>query len=413
MGGFKKISGIFLSKKSFKKVIAYGILIGLLFVVKDFLWIFFMTFLFAYLFYSTACFIQKRLENFSQKYKWWSFANKIPLWILVLLEYIIFIGVIVYFVSNIVPTVRSEVTAIFEEFTPMSEEIGMNWEKHAVILWEWAEESEAGSKKIIRQFNSLKGSLLQRLILLDPEDNMHLQEWIENFGKELDFKSIWKGIADNLGIIWSNILKVILSLILSFIFIIDRKKLWSYLYKVKESNFGFLYKEYDLLLEKVVKSFGLIIKAQSMIALVNSLLTVLGLFIIGYVFRTVDIPWFPYIITLWLVVFVFGFVPVLWVILSSIPIMLVAYANYWQPMVLLMIALLITIVHMIEAYYLNPKIVSRFLELPVSLTFVILILSEHFFWLAWLLIGISMFYFSMWLLKDFNKVLWKRKNKKN
>jgi predicted PurR-regulated permease PerM len=43
------------------------------------------------------------------------------------------------------------------------------------------------------------------------------------------------------------------------------------------------------------------------------------------------------------------------------------------------IALLISIVHVIESYYLNPKIVSRFLEIPVSLTFVILIVSEHLF----------------------------------
>jgi predicted PurR-regulated permease PerM len=48
-------------------------------------------------------------------------------------------------------------------------------------------------------------------------------------------------------------------------------------------------------------------------------------------------------------------------------------------MIIVAILLLIAIVHIIEAYYLNPKIVSSFLELPVSLTFIILIVSEHFF----------------------------------
>jgi len=48
-------------------------------------------------------------------------------------------------------------------------------------------------------------------------------------------------------------------------------------------------------------------------------------------------------------------------------------------MVLVTIVMLIIIIHMIEAYYLNPKIVSSFLEVPVSLTFIILIISEHFF----------------------------------
>jgi hypothetical protein len=61
---------------------------------------------------------------------------------------------------------------------------------------------------------------------------------------------------------------------------------------------------------------------------------------------------------------------------------------------------------------LNPKIVSSFLELPVSLTFIILIVSEHFFWLAWLLVWISLFYFSIWLIKDFNKMLDEKKKKK-
>ena len=39
-----------------------------------------------------------------------------------------------------------------------------------------------------------------------------------------------------------------------------------------------------------------------------------------------------------------------------------------------------------EAYFLNPKIVSHLFELPVSLTFVILIVSEHIFGIAGLLI---------------------------
>jgi len=41
--------------------------------------------------------------------------------------------------------------------------------------------------------------------------------------------------------------------------------------------------------------------------------------------------------------------------------------------------ILVAIVHFIEAYYLNPKIVSTFLELPVSLTFMILVISEYIF----------------------------------
>ncbi len=66
---------------------------------------------------------------------------------------------------------------------------------------------------------------------------------------------------------------------------------------------------------------------------------------------------------------------------------------------------------MIEAYYLNPKIVSNFLDIPISLTFIILILSEHFFGIAGLLIGMSLFYFIIGLFQDFDKVVTKTRKK--
>jgi predicted PurR-regulated permease PerM len=43
-------------------------------------------------------------------------------------------------------------------------------------------------------------------------------------------------------------------------------------------------------------------------------------------------------------------------------------------MLVFALILLILIIHTIEAYVLNPNIVSNFLELPVSLTFIILII---------------------------------------
>ena len=119
---------------------------------------------------------------------------------------------------------------------------------------------------------------------------------------------------------------------------------------------------------------------------------------------------FPYLLTLWLIVFIAWFIPVLGVFLSSIPILIIAYSIIGGYPVLIEIIILIAIVHMIEAYYLNPKIVSRFLEIPVSLTFIVLIISEHLFWIAWLLIWVSLFYFIVWLLRDVDRVL--KKNKK-
>jgi len=153
----------------------------------------------------------------------------------------------------------------------------------------------------------------------------------------------------------------------------DRDKLNSYLANIKKSNFKFLHAEYAIIFEKVVKSFGLILRAQSMIAFANAILTVLGLIIISVFCGQL----FPFLLTLGLIVFVFGFVPVLWVFISSIPILFIAYSTYGMSAAVAVI-ILILVVHAIEAYYLNPKIVSSYLELPVSMTFVILLVSELF-----------------------------------
>jgi predicted PurR-regulated permease PerM len=167
-----------------------------------------------------------------------------------------------------------------------------------------------------------------------------------------------------------------------------------------------LHSEYKIIFDKIIRSFGLILKAQSLIALINATLTVIWLFIIWSVF----LEWwgFPYLITLWIVVFIFWFIPVVGVFLSSIPILIVAYATYHSLFFILTIIALILIIHSIEAYILNPKIVSNFLELPVSLTFIILIVWEHFFGIAGLLIWVSLFYFLAELLKDLDSAISKK-----
>lgn len=52
---------------------------------------------------------------------------------------------------------------------------------------------------------------------------------------------------------------------------------------------------------------------------------------------------------------------------------------------------MIILVHALEAYILNPKIVSSYVHFPVFITFLVLIISEHLFGLVGLLIGIPLF----------------------
>lgn len=99
---------------------------------------------------------------------------------------------------------------------------------------------------------------------------------------------------------------------------------------------------------------------------------------------------FPYIFTLSLIVFIFGFIPVFGTFLSGIPIVIIGYgygtSAHDSIIIVSAIVGMIAVVHAMEAYYLNPKIVSSYVHFPVFITFVILLISEHFFGLIGLLI---------------------------
>jgi len=46
--------------------------------------------------------------------------------------------------------------------------------------------------QIITAINNFKESILQKLVLIDPEDNLKMTEYVENFGSNIDLKSFQK-----------------------------------------------------------------------------------------------------------------------------------------------------------------------------------------------------------------------------
>jgi predicted PurR-regulated permease PerM len=220
---------------------------------------------------------------------------------------------------------------------------------------------------------------------------------LETLLTESNYDILLKFIA-NIKSAWLIMIEFVIALILSFVFIIDRIKIQEYLKEVKKWNFAFLYNEYAVIFGKISNWFWLIFKAQSLISMVNTVLTIIGLYFIAFVHWATT---FPYIFTLAIIVFIFWMIPVLWMILSAVPMIMIWFSFWWIPVVIEII-LMVTVIHMIEAYYLNPRIVSSYAELPISLTFLILVLSEQFVWFAWLLIWVPIFYIIIDVMKDFD-----------
>ena len=355
----RKIKYVLSSEIFWKKIIAYGLLAILFFWLKDFWFIFLLTFLFAWLFYSLAKYIHNfLLSKISPK-----FQKLISINLIVSILYVWFILATIYFISNLIPLLINELS---------------NLSKHIPIISDYINQV-THSLRQVQQAKEIVWTDINKLI---NEKNMEIIINIVNHIKHF----------------WWEIFKVILAFVLSYFFIIDRKRLHKYLEGIKSSSVGFLYQEYAFLFKKIAKWFLLVFKAQTKIALANTLLTWIWLHIIWLLlWQSV-----PYLGLLTFMVFIFSFIPVLGAIISSIPIALIIY-NIWWFIWVVYVIIMISIIHALEAYVLNPRFISEEVELPVSLTFLLLIIWEHFLWPIWLIIAVPSFYIFMEIISDFDK----------
>ena len=372
MSKLQKFWDLIFSKTFAYKFISYFLFVLFLIIFRDFLWIIILTFIFWYLFYSIAKYFKEKIDYAIDKlfkHKPNNFLKRmLSLDLMIILVYLWFIWIIAFTVSRMIPKLIYELSHLPNTFPFIADYINDILEK---LKW-------------IMKFNHELGTNLKQLM-----NSSDFGIYAEVFQRLKTFSIIS--------------LKVILSLFMSFIFLLDRVKLWEYLWNIKKSNFNFIYKEYKIIFDKVVKSFWVIIKAQATIALVNTILTTIWLILIGYM------NWgpYPFLLTLSLIVFLAGFIPVLWTFISSVPILIIWYTAFSEAGIrfIIEVIILISVIHFIEAYLLNPKIVSKILSLPVSITFVILIFSEKLFWIAWLLLWISLFYFIVWILSDIDRTM--------
>ncbi|MBP2239709.1 putative PurR-regulated permease PerM [Cytobacillus eiseniae] len=181
----------------------------------------------------------------------------------------------------------------------------------------------------------------------------------------------------------SNIaIQVLLSLILSLFFLLEKPRLIEFTAKFKNSKIAPFYNEIEFFAKKFVLTFGKVIEAQFIIALVNCFLTTTALWIMD----------FPQLMGLSILIFLLGLIPVAGVIISLIPLCTIAYTlgGFIQVVYILIV---IMVIHAIEAYILNPKLMSAKTDLPVFYTFIVLIFGEHFFGVWGLIVGIPVFVF--------------------
>jgi predicted PurR-regulated permease PerM len=204
--------------------------------------------------------------------------------------------------------------------------------------------------------------------------------------KNFDFKDyIHQGVGfilNSLNSIGKLGLDIFLALILSLFFLLEKNRIARFTLKFKDSKLALFYNEIEYFGKKFVNSFGKVIEAQFVISLVNCILSTLALSIMK----------FPQVLGLAIMIFILGLVPVAGVFVSLVPLCLIAF-NLGGIMMVIYVLVMVAILHAIEAYFLNPKLMSSKTELPVFYTFLVLLIGEHFFGVWGLIIGIPVFMF--------------------
>ncbi len=169
----------------------------------------------------------------------------------------------------------------------------------------------------------------------------------------------------------------LLSLLFSFLIVLDLPNLGRGARHLHDTRLQFVYDEISDNVLYFGRVMGRALEAQLMIAVVNTILTAIGLYFLGI----------PNLAFLSLIVFVCSFIPVAGVFISSVPICLTALTTGGLRLMLLGMGF-ITIIHAIEAYILNPRLYGAHLRMNPVLVLAILVISEHLFGVWGLILGV-------------------------
>lgn len=169
----------------------------------------------------------------------------------------------------------------------------------------------------------------------------------------------------------------LLSIVLSFLILWDLPSLERGVQALANGRTSDVYAE----IAPGITAFGVMLgrafEAQTLIAVVNAILTSIGFLLLGI----------PSIALLATIVFFCSYVPVVGVMLSTLPAALFAFKAGGITLVLWLIVMVL-IVHAIEAYMLNPIIYGRHMKMHPVAILVILVVGEHLFGIWGLLLGV-------------------------
>lgn len=315
-----------------EKIITIIIIVAIFMTLWYMLDLALLTFIFTYLFYSLWGLIKRRHKRIIP------FIIPDPLIILVL--YLIFIGALFAIGFQVIPVIIDQLSE----------------------LW-----------KIISNFNivDLKDDLDPRVYEILSRANF--DTYIS------DASVVFTDVAKKIG---SFSLTIFMSLVLSLFLLLENNKIKIFGVSLSNSKVSSIYNHFINFGSSFVNSFGKVMQVQLVISLINTILSCIVLIILG----------FPQIVGLAVMIFALGLIPVMGVIISFIPLSIIAF-NIGGVTKVIAVVILIILIHTMETYIMNPKLMADKTKLPVCFIFIVLIVGEHFLGTWGLLIGVPIFIF--------------------
>jgi len=206
-----------------------------------------------------------------------------------------------------------------------------------------------------------------------PLPNLHIvRDLIDNIGKSL---------AENPLEIGQSVLtfasSFLLSLLFSFLIVLDLRKITRGVKGLANTKIGFIYDEVAENIAGFGRVLGRALEAQLFIAICNTVLTAACIWVMGI----------PNLLVLSTIVFFCSFIPVAGTFISSTPIALLALQGGGVSAMVIVI-IMIVVVHLVETYVLNPQIYGHHMHMNPVLVLIVLTIGGKLFGVWGLILGI-------------------------
>jgi len=341
------------------RAIAWGALFLTLYLLRSFFMLIFFTFVFAY--------IQTRGVHRLEKY----IKNRT---IRVVVTGCVILGILIATLIFLVPKVKNQTEIFISSFSAyivrMDQELFEAGDKYTIlkaIIPQLKSEQAIDPTDALSPGRSPTMGLLQELLGLAQGES-----GVNNVNQVIDRLG---GISGKIASATSSFL---LSLLFSFLIVLDMPHLRKQVIELQNSKLRFIYLEVADSIKSFADVLGKSLEAQLIIAIVNSLLTAIGILILGIGQNVAFLS---------VIVLFCSFIPVAGVFISSIPIALVALQTSGLQTMIGAIAMII-IIHLIEGYILNPRIYGTYMRINPIIVLIILTIGGKLFHIWGLVLGV-------------------------